>query len=167
MSVRQLTAAFTPARATMDVMLIEQIRSDLNDATRSRDAVTQLTLRSLIAAIQEAQVAGDQAVELDDDGILQVLKAQAKRRVDAAEAFESGGATERGAAERAEKLIIENYLPAALSESDVATIVDRVMADNGFGEKSDMGKAMKAVNTEVAGRADGRIVAEMVKSRLA
>jgi uncharacterized protein YqeY len=154
-----------PTSDTMVIMLIEQIRSDLNDATRARDAATQLTLRSIIAAIQEAQVAGDQAIQLDDDGILAVLKAQAKRRVDAAEAF--GGAVERAAAERAEKLIIEKYLPAALSESDVAAIVDRVMADNGFAEKSDMGNAMKAVNAEVAGRADGRIVAGMVKSRLA
>ena len=64
-------------------------------------------------------------------------------------------------------MIIEKYLPAALSESDVAAIVDRVMADNGFAKQSDMGKAMKAVNAEVAGRADGRIVADMVKSRLA
>jgi uncharacterized protein YqeY len=156
-----------PTSDTMVIMLIEQIRSDLNDATRARDAATQLTLRSIIAAIQEAQVAGDQAIQLDDDGILAVLKAQAKRRVDAAEAFEAGGAVERAAAERAEKLIIEKYLPAALSESDVAAIVDRVMADNGFAEKSDMGNAMKAVNAEVAGRADGRIVAGMVKSRLA
>ncbi len=60
-------------------MLIEQFRSDLTDATSARDAVTHLAMRSLIAAIQEAQVAGDQAVELDDDGILLVLKAQAKR----------------------------------------------------------------------------------------
>ena len=156
-----------PTSDTMVIMLIEQIRSDLNDATRARDAATQLTLRSIIAAIQEAQVAGDEAIQLDDDGILAVLKAQAKRRVDSAEAFEAGGAVERGAAERAEKLIIEKYLPAALSESDVAAIVERVMTDNGFTEKSDMGNAMKAVNAEVAGRADGRIVAAMVKSRLA
>lgn len=156
-----------PTSDTMVIMLIEQIRSDLNDATRARDAATQLTLRSIIAAIQEAQVAGDEAIQLDDDGILAVLKAQAKRRVDAAEAFEAGGAVERAAAERAEKLIIEKYLPAALSESDVAAIVERVMTDNGFTEKSDMGNAMKAVNAEVAGRADGRIVAAMVKSRLA
>ena len=156
-----------PTSDTMVIMLIEQIRSDLNDATRARDAATQLTLRSIIAAVQEAQVAGNQAIELDDDGILAVLKAQAKRRVDAAEAFEAGGADERGAAERAEKAIIEKYLPAALSESDVAAIVERIMTDNGFAKKSDMGNAMKAVNAEVAGRADGRIVAGMVKSRLA
>ena len=85
-----------PAPATMVIMLIEQIRSDLNDATRARDAATQLTLRSLIAAIQEAQVAGDQAIKLNDDGILTVLKAQAKRRVDAAEAFEAAGLTSAG-----------------------------------------------------------------------
>jgi uncharacterized protein YqeY len=148
-------------------MLIEQIRTDLNAATKARDSERQRTLRSVIAAVQEAQVSGDQAKELDDDGIMAVLKAQVKRRIDAAEAFEAGKADDRAAAERAEQAILEEYLPAALRDDELSAIVERVMTDNGFVAQADMGKAMKAVNAEVAGRADGRRVAELVKSRLA
>jgi len=148
-------------------MLIEQIRTDLNTATKARDSDRQRTLRSIIAAVQEAQVSGDQAKQLDDDGVLAVLKAQVKRRIDAAEAFDAGNAGDRAAAERAEQAIIEEYLPAALDDDELTAIVDDVMTSNGFSAQADMGKAMKAVNAEVAGRADGRRVAELVKSRLA
>ncbi len=148
-------------------MLIDQIRSDLNDATKARDTDRQRTLRSVIAAVQEAQVAGDEATELDDDAVMRVLKAQAKRRVDAAEAFDAGNAIDRAEAERAEQAIIESYLPAALTDDELGAIVESVMTANGYAEMSDMGKAMKAVNAEVAGRADGRRVADLVKSRLA
>jgi len=147
-------------------MLIEQIRADLTAATKARDALRQRTLRSAIAAIQEAQVAGDSAVTLDDDGVQTVLKSQVKRRVDAAEAFDSGGATDRAADERAEIAVLEEYLPAGLTSEQLEAIVTGVFDAHGFATKADMGAAMKAVNAEVAGRADGRTVADLVKSRL-
>lgn len=147
-------------------MLIQRIRADLTAATKAKDAVRQRTLRSAIAAVQEAQVAGDSATTLDDAGVETVLKSQVKRRVDAAEAFEQGGADERAAGERAEIAILENYLPAALSSAELDAIVRDVFATHGFETKQDMGAAMKAVNAEVAGRADGRVVADLVKSRL-
>lgn len=152
---------------TMGPMLMDQIRADLNTATKARDQVRQRTLRSIIAAVQEAQVAGAAATQLDDDGIAAVIKAQVKRRIDAAEAFDAGNATDRAAAERAEMAILETYLPAALDDDALVQIVTSVMETNGYSEKADMGKAMKAVNAEVAGRADGRRVAELVKSHLA
>ena len=148
-------------------MLIEQIRADLTTATKARDTLRQRTLRSAIAAVQEAQVSGATATTLDDDGVRAVLKAQVKRRVDAAEAFEAGGATDRAADERAEIEVLEGYLPAALTAGELDAIVGAVFAAHGFATKADMGRAMKAVNAEVAGRADGRAVAELVKSRLA
>jgi uncharacterized protein YqeY len=147
-------------------MLIEQIRADLVTATKAKDTVTQRTLRSAIAAAQEAAVSGTEVQALDDDGILAVLKAQVKRRIDAAEAFEAGGAADRAAAERAEMVILEAYLPAALTDAELAAIVDDVFAANDFTGMANMGAAMKAVNAEVAGRADGRAVADLVKSRL-
>lgn len=148
-------------------MLIEQIRADLITATKARDTDRQRTLRSVIAAVQEAEVSGTEAVKLDDDGVQAVVKAQVKRRIDAAEAFEAGGADDRAAAERAEMAILETYLPAALSSDELEAIVTSVFEANGYASKSDMGNAMKAVNAEVAGRADGRAVADLVKSRLA
>lgn len=147
-------------------MLIERIRADLTTATKAKDTDRLRTLRSVIAAVQEAQVSGDTATTLDDDGVQAVVKAQVKRRVDAAEAFESGGADDRAAAERAEIEILEEYLPAALGDDELVAIVDEVFAENGYSSKADMGSAMKDVNARVAGRADGRRVAELVKSRL-
>ncbi len=148
-------------------MLIDDIRADLTAATKAKDTVRQRTLRSLIAAVQEAQVAGKEAVELDDAGVQKVLNAQVKRRVDAAESYEQGGREDRAADERAEIAIIETYLPANLTDDELVALVERVLAEQGLGEKSQMGQAMKAVNAEVAGRADGRTVAELVKARLA
>ncbi len=147
-------------------MLIDQIRADLTTAMKAKDTLRQRTLRSVIAAVQEEQVAGDAAITLDDDGVQAVLKSQVKRRLDAAEAFESGGAADRAADERAEIEVLEVYLPAALSADELEGIVADVFAANGFATKADMGQAMKAVNAEVAGRADGRTVADLVKSRL-
>ena len=147
-------------------MLIDQIRADLITATKAKDALRQRTLRSAIAAVQEAQVSGSAATTLDDDGVQAVLKSQVKRRLDAAEAFDAGGAPDRAAAERAEIEVLEEYLPASLSTDELEAIVAAVFAANGFETKADMGNAMKAVNAEVAGRADGRAVADLVKSRL-
>lgn len=148
-------------------MLMEQIRTDLTAATKAQDKLRQRTLRSAIAAVQEAEVAGAEATTLDDKGVLAVLKAQVKRRHDAAEAFDEGGRTDRADDERAEIKILETYLPAGLSDVEVEAIVGRVLDENGFTSKADMGQAMKAVNAAVAGRADGRTVADLVKARLA
>jgi uncharacterized protein len=147
-------------------MLIEQIRADLIVATKERATLRQRTLRSAIAAVQEAQVAGDESITLDDDGVRAVIKAQVKRRIDAAEAFSAGGRDERAADERAEIGVLETYLPASLGEAELATIVADVLAASHFSSMADMGSAMKAVNAVVDGRADGRIVADLVKSRL-
>jgi len=98
--------------------------------------------------------------------VLAVIKAQVKRRIDAAEAFAAGGRAESAAEERAEMGVLEGYLPAAMSDEDLESIVAGVMEANGFETMADMGKAMKAVKAEIAGRADGRRVADLVKSKL-
>ena len=147
--------------------LLATIRDDLKVAMKARDAVKLRTLRSIISAVQEAETSGTAAVELDDDGVLKVIAAQAKRRVEAAEAFESGNRIDAAQGERDELVILESYLPAGLSDEELIAIVEATLAAECFTTKADMGKAMKAVNTEVAGRADGRVVAELVKSRLA
>lgn len=148
-------------------MLIDDIRSDLTTAMKAKDQTRLRTLRAVIAAVQEAEVSGPAATTLDDAGVLKVVAAQAKRRVEAAEAFEQGGRMEKAADERAELAILESYLPAGLSDDELEALVDRVLADEGLSQKSQMGLAMKAVNAEVAGRADGRTVADLVKSKLA
>lgn len=147
-------------------MLIDDIRSDLTTAMKAKDSTRVRTLRAVIAAVQEAEVAGTQASTLDDDGVLKVIAAQAKRRVEAAEAFDGGGRVEKAAEERAELAILEEFLPKALSADELEAMVDRVLNTEGFSEKAQMGQAMKAVNAQVAGRADGRAVADLVKSKL-
>ena len=146
--------------------LLDQIRADLTAAMKSKDKLTVATLRSVVAAVQEAEVAGTSATTLDDEQVQKVIAAQAKRRVEAAEAFEEGGRTEKAADERAELTLLEQYLPQQLDADALAKIVDRVLADGGYSTMADMGQAMKAVNAEVAGKAEGRIVAELVKSHL-
>jgi len=147
-------------------MLIEQIRADLIEATKAREKMRQRTLRSIIAAVQEASVSGTEVKELTDDEVMAVIKAQVKRRIDAAEAFDAGDRAESAAEERAEKEVLETYLPASLSDEELDSIVRSVMDANNFETRADMGNAMKAVNAEVAGRADGRRVADLVKSKL-
>ena len=146
--------------------LLGQIRADLTAAMKAKDKLTVSTLRSVVAAVQEAEVAGAAATTLDDQQIQKVIAAQAKRRVEAAEAFEQGDRAEKAADERAELLVLEQYLPQQLSENALVEIVERVLAEGGHSTMADMGQAMNAVNEQVAGRAEGRIVADLVKSRL-
>jgi len=146
--------------------LLGQIRADLTAAMKAKDKLTVSTLRSVVAAVQEAEVAGAAATTLDDQQIQKVIAAQAKRRVEAAEAFEQGDRAEKAADERAELLVLEQYLPQQLSENALVEIVERELAEGGYATMADMGQAMKAVNAEVAGRAEGRVIADLVKSRL-
>lgn len=156
-----------PAGCYPDPMLMDTIRDDLKTAMKQRDAVALRSLRAVIAAVQEAEVAGPAARPLDDDAVQKVITSQVKRRVEAAEAFEAGGRPEKAADERDEITVLERYLPAALGSDELDALIDRVLADGGFATRADMGRAMKAVNAEVAGRAEGREVADRVKARLA
>ena len=148
-------------------MLIDKIRQDMTAAMKSRDAVVLRTTRAIIAAVQEAEVAGKTAVMLTDEEVEKVIKAQAKRRVEAAEAFDAGDRSEKAADERAELEVLHAYLPEQLGDDALAAIIDDALAEGGFSLMADMGKAMKAGNAKGAGRADGRTVAEAVKEKLA
>lgn len=149
-----------------DRTLAEQLRSDLSEAMKSKDEVTVRTLRMVMAAIKSAEVAGSEAVELDDAAIIKVLQKQAAQRSDSAQAFADGGRTERAEAELAERAVIERYLPAALSDAELEAIVAEEVAGYAGEPKAAMGMVIKAVNARVAGRADGKRVAELVKAQL-
>ncbi len=148
-------------------MLIETIRTDLTTAMKAKDRVTVRTLRSVIAAVTEAEVAGDTARTLTDDEVEKVIAAEVKRRVEAAEAFDAAGRDGQAADERAEKAVLDAYLPQPLTEEELDEVIDTELAAGGWSTKADMGPAMKAITAAVAGRADGRTVADKVKSRLA
>jgi uncharacterized protein YqeY len=147
-------------------MLADQLRADLTAAMKARDNVTTGALRLALAAMTEASVAGDEAKQLSDAEVVTVLTKAARKHEEAAEAFEGAGRTESAAAERASYDVLARYLPKSLEPAELSAIVDRVLADGGFSTPKDVGAAMKAVNAEVAGRADGKAVADLVKSKL-
>lgn len=151
----------------MTASLADRLQADLTTAMKARDKTATTTLRSAIAAVKEAAVAGDAARSLSDDEVEAVLRNQVKRREEAAEAFASAGRDEQAAQELAERDILAGYLPKGLDEAELDALVERVLADGGFTEPAQMGQAMKAVMAEVAGRADGKVVSGKVKAALA
>ncbi|WP_309649734.1 GatB/YqeY domain-containing protein [Nocardioides sp.] len=148
--------------------LKDRLRTDLTASIKSRDEVRSSTLRMVLTAITNAEVAGKEARELTDEDIIGVLSSEAKKRREAATAFADGGRTEMAAKERAESEVIADYLPAALSEEEVAGIVTAAIEQVGAageGMKA-MGKVMGLVTPQVKGRADGGAVAAEVRRQL-
>jgi uncharacterized protein YqeY len=147
-------------------VLLDQLRADLTAAMKERDTTTLGALRLGLAAITEASVAGDEAKELSDDEVVAVLTKAARKHEEAAEAFAGAGREEQAAAERASYDVLARYLPKALGADELIAIVDETLAEGAFTTPKDMGAAMKAINAKVAGRADGKAVADLVKARL-
>jgi uncharacterized protein len=146
--------------------LAERMQQDLTDAMKARDAVRVATLRMAIAAVKEAAVAGKEARELSDADVEQVLRTQVKRRDEAAEAFQAGGREEQAQRELDERAILSAYLPEELGDDDLEALVDEALAAGGFTEASQMGPAMNTVMAAVAGRAEGKRVSALVRSKL-
>jgi uncharacterized protein len=145
--------------------LIQELEGDLTDAMRAgeterRDAL-RLILNSLRAAEKELQR------PLKEDEELQVLQRERKRRVEAADAFRSGGREEQAVKEEQELEILEEYMPELLSEDDLEEIVDDVIAEVGATGMRDFGRVMADVMPQVAGRADGAAVSQLVREKLA
>ena len=146
--------------------LKERLRADLNTAMRARDSVRLRTLRMVLTSITNEEVSGDTARELSDDEIVTVLIREARKRREAAEAFESAGRAEQAAAERAEGDVLAGYLPAQLADDELTAIVSAAIAETGATGMPGMGMVMKTVTPRVAGRADGARVAAEVRRQL-
>jgi len=146
--------------------LKERLRADLNTAMRARDQVRMRTLRMALTSITNEEVAGAAARDLSDDEIVKVLTREARKRREAAEAFSAAGRTDQAAAERAEGEILADYLPAQLSDDELAALVDAAIAETGASGMASMGQVMKTVTPRIAGRADGARVAAEVRRRL-
>jgi hypothetical protein len=147
--------------------LKERLRTDLSAAMRARDQVRMRTLRMVLTAITNEEVAGAASRELSDDDVVKVLTREAKRRREAADAFGSAGRAEQAAAERAEGEVLAEYLPAQLGDDELAGIVNEVITETGAAGMPAMGQVMKAVTPRVAGRAEGARVAAEVRRQLA
>ena len=145
----------------------EQLRVDLTEAIRSRDELVSGTIRMVLSAITNEEVAGKEARVLSDDEVITVLSREAKKRREASEAFEAAGRTDKATLEKAEGEVIAKYLPAQLSSDDIKTIIATAIASTGAAGPSDMGKVMGAVKTQLAGKADMGQVSAAVKAALA
>jgi len=146
--------------------LKERLRADLNTAIRARDQVRLRTLRLALTSITNEEVAGASARDLSDEEIVRVLTREARKRREAAEAFSAAGRADQAAAERAEGDVLAAYLPAQLTDDELAALVSAAIDETGAGGMSAMGQVMKTVTPRIAGRADGARVAAEVRRRL-
>lgn len=149
--------------------LKDQLQSDLTTAIKARDEVTAATIRMALTAITNEEVSGKEARSLSDDDVLTVLGREAKKRREAAEAYDAASRPELADRERAELDVIARYLPQPLTDDEVRAIVDAAVAEATAGGASGgqaMGAVMKIVQPQVKGRADGGAVAAMVRSAL-
>ena len=149
--------------------LKQQLQSDLTTAMKAQDRLRAGTLRMLLSAVTNAEVAGKQARELSDDDVVGVLTTEAKKRREAATAFDEGGRPESAAQERAEGEVIAAYLPEQLGADEIAGIVTAAVEQTGAAGEGmrAMGKVMGVVSPQVKGRADGAAVAAEVRRQLA
>ena len=149
--------------------LKDTLKSDLTAAMKAGDETGRSTLRMALSAITNAEVAGEEAVELTDDQVMAVLQAEAKKRSEAAEIYAQAGRTEAAQKEQAELAVLERYLPAAMSDDEIKAIVTEEVAAaaaaGNTGPKA-MGLVVKAVRARVGAGADGSVVANLVKAAL-
>jgi uncharacterized protein len=143
------------------------LRADLHTSMREHDKVRSETLRMALTAITNEEVSGATARELSDDEVTKVLAKEAKKRREAATAYNDANRPELAAKEETELAILEAYLPAQLSDAELEALVAQALSETGATGMSQMGMVMKAANALVAGRADGGRIAAIVKSALA
>ena len=143
-----------------------RLREDMTAALKARDELTLATLRMALTAVRTEEVAGAQARELSEEEVLAVLSREAKKRREAAEAFDGAGRTELAERERAEGEVLARYLPAPLPARELTALVSAAIAEAGATEPRQMGQVMRLVQPRTAGRADGRRVAEEVRRQL-
>jgi uncharacterized protein len=149
--------------------LKDRLRADLTTAIKARDELRSSTLRMVLTAITNAEVAGKEARELSDDEVITVLSSEAKKRREAAEAFADAGRTESAAKERAEAGVLADYLPEQLTADEISALVTATIEQLGVaadGMKA-MGRVMGALQPQTKGRADGGVVSAEVRRQLA
>jgi uncharacterized protein YqeY len=145
--------------------LIKRLESELTDAMKERDDARRDALRLILASLRSAEK--ELQRPLHDDEELQVLRRERKRRLESAEAFHAAGRAERAAAEEAELAVLEEFMPEPLSDDELEQIVDDAIAEVGATSMRDLGRVMADVMPQIAGRADGSAVSQLVREKLA
>lgn len=145
----------------------EQIEADLKQAMLGGDKVLTTTLRGLKSAILNVEVAENKReTGLSDEAVIGLFQKEAKKRQESADLFEQGGNIEKAAEERAEKLVIEKYLPAQMSDSELDKLIESVIAETGASGPQAMGQIIGLVKQRSDGQADGGRIAQKVKEKL-
>jgi len=147
------------------VTLAERINSEVKEAMLARDEERRDALRLILNSLQGA--AKELQRPLSEDEELQVLQRERKRRIEAAEAFHAGDRHEQAAKEEAELAVLEEFMPEPLTEEELERIVDDAIAETGATNMRDMGRVMADVMPQIAGRADGSAVGQLVREKLA
>jgi uncharacterized protein YqeY len=145
--------------------LIEELEEEVKDAMLARDEERRDALRLILSSLRSAEK--DLLRPLSEDEELQVLQRERKKRVEAAEAFRAGGREEQAEKEETELEILEEFMPEPLDEDDLERIVDDAIAENKATSMRDMGRVMADVMPQIAGRADGSAVSQLVREKLA
>jgi len=141
------------------------ISQAMKEAMKAKDSVRLGTVRMILSAVKNKEI--DAGAELDDAALIAVLSTLAKQRREAAEAFRAGGRPELAEKEEAELAVIQDFLPAPLSDAELDALIEAAVTECGASSMRDMGAVMKLVSAKTTGRADGRTVSERVKARLA
>jgi uncharacterized protein YqeY len=145
--------------------LIARMEDDLKQAMLARDAERRDALRLLLASLKSAEKELQRPLSEEEE--LQVLQRERKRRIEAAEAFRAGGREEQAASEERELEVLSEFMPEPLSEDELEEIVDDAIAENGATSMRDFGRVMADVMPQISGRADGSVVSQLVKEKLA
>ena len=145
--------------------LVDRIETDLREAMLARDNDRRDALRLILAALRSSEK--DIQRPLSEEEELQVLQRERKKRVEAAEAFRDAGREAQAEKEEDELAVLEEFMPEPLSEAQIEEIIDDAIAENGATSLRDMGRVMADVMPQVAGRADGSAVSQIVKEKLA
>jgi len=146
--------------------LKEKLQSDLTDAIRSKDGVKSGTIRMLLAAITNEEVAGKSAKVLSDAEVITVLSREAKKRREAVEAYTNAKRDDLANKEKEEAAVIALYLPEQLSEADIKKLITEAIAETNVAGPAGMGLVMKVLQPKIAGKADGGFVSSLVKAAL-
>jgi uncharacterized protein YqeY len=141
-----------------------QLTEAMKDAMRAKDKPRLGTLRMALADVKRVEV--DERIEPDDSRVLSIIEKMIKQRRESIRQFEGAGRTDLADIEHAEIAVLQEFMPAALSEQDIDAIITQALADTGASSAQDMGKVMAAVKPQMAGRADMGSVSQKIKARL-
>ncbi len=145
--------------------LIVTIEEEIKEAMKSRDAERRDALRLIVNALKGSEKELQRPLSEDEE--LQVLQRERKKRIEAADAFRNGGREEQAATEERELAILEEFMPEPLSEEEIEEIIDDAIAEVGATSMADLGRVMADVMPQIAGRADGSSVSQIVREKLA